>query len=126
MTDISTLTKTPRKLIETAKGLLLITKDSSLEEFDVKANKYIESFTQWQLEFEAGDVLQGVSDYDRQEIREVLIELQEVHNQVIQFANEYREGVLGALSELHKRGKALRAYVDNYPSRITVTGKREG
>lgn len=90
-----------------------------------RVSSYLDAFDSWRA-------VQGVSiegDLNlnlHKELREELISLQAVHLEVMALT-ERRKGDLGArLSDVGLRAKALRSYVDHFPSRINITGKRKG
>ena len=68
----------------------------------------------------------GLSDSERATLRGSLETLQTNHQRVVAILNSLKSAVVEDLGELQKRGKALRTYIDRFPSRITVTGRRKG
>ncbi len=58
--------------------------------------------------------------------RLALGELNEIHHRLLARANELKQSLVSEMGEAKKKAGALRAYVDRFPQRITITGKREG
>ncbi len=52
--------------------------------------------------------------------------LYDVHTAVVQAAEQRKEVVGGQLGSMHKKSKAIKTYLDPYPSRVSITGKRKG
>ncbi len=114
------------KLITLAEAALA-TKSS--DQFLIKAENYLASFDIWRAETEPLNPLSGespLSDEEKKIVREHLERLQALHNQVIEAANSKKEGVGEEIRGVHKRASGLKKYIDRYPKRISITGKKQG
>ena len=58
--------------------------------------------------------------------RELSDELFKVHQKVSARAEGEKEGVLIKMTQLHQRATILKSYTNQWPSRISITGKRTG
>lgn len=107
-----------------AKEILSLTGEVEPDLFHQKTNYYLEQFGKWQDSVESDGL--SVGDDPDNPLREALAQLLSHHEQVVARVEMLKGEVLDALTDVHKRGKALRSYVDRYPSRITIAGKRKG
>ncbi|MCC6221111.1 MAG: hypothetical protein IT291_07720 [Deltaproteobacteria bacterium] len=99
--------------------------DSLVQEVGV----YLDSLEKWQAAFVGAAPLgdgSAFSDDERSSIRALLAKLDESHRIVLAIVDRRKELVAGQMGELHHRGKALKSYLDKYPARITIAGKRTG
>jgi len=58
--------------------------------------------------------------------KELAAELLEVHKKVTARSESEKEGVLVKMSQLNQRSTILKTYLNPWPSRISITGKRTG
>jgi len=66
------------------------------------------------------------SEEAKQELRGRIEVLQTNHAQLVSELNLLKGEVVEHLGEIHRRGKALRTYIDRFPSRVSIAGKRKG
>ena len=92
---------------------------AATEPFLNLVTEYLESFDRW-------SVAVSVTGVPSESLRGALEELSGLHQQVIERADSHREKIKWDLGEIHRRAQGLKAYVDRFPSRITIAGKREG
>ena len=86
---------------------------------------YLDSFDAWRA-FQEDHLPADLSPQQQEILRSELKELQGVHLEVMELT-ERKKGELGVrLSDVGLRAKALRCYVDHFPARINITGKRQG
>lgn len=62
----------------------------------------------------------------REEMKAALGRLNETHKVLLERSNVHREKLMGQMGDAQKKAKALRSYVDRFPERITIAGKRKG
>jgi len=86
--------------------------------------RYLTAFEDWQRSAPAE--LEGLTEAERDEYRQQVNALAALHNQVTANALERKGEVLSRIGEIRHRTMALKRYIDRYPSRITIAGKREG
>ena len=91
--------------------------------------KYLQDFEAWRVRIEGENPLAAAaaaSDTERAELRAAIEYLYEKHLEFAGRLTLVKRDVARQLGEIHQRGRALKAYIDRYPSRITVAGKRKG
>ena len=99
----------------------------SIESFGDHINQYLTTFQEWQVGLESNEqFLESLPHDEKAAFREAVVQLHSLHEQIVTLVSEKKTALLANLAELHKREKALKAYVDRYPARITITGKRKG
>jgi len=52
--------------------------------------------------------------------------LNAIHKELLTRAEQSKAIVSSAMGEVHKKAGALRIYIDKYPQRITIAGRRKG
>lgn len=95
----------------------------------VEVDAYLQEFELWQ-----GNIAQvnplgptsSFSDNEKVQFRNELLELEQVHQELVTRAESCRDQIRSDITEIRKRTQGLKAYIDRYPSRITIAGKREG
>ncbi len=110
------------------RALLALDFAENPEVFLDSLDQYLKAFASWEqlaMSPEYREKLRRLSPTEARALRSKLETLSSIHTQVIQLAERCRETLRGELGELHRRGKALRSYIDRYPSRVNITGKRE-
>ncbi len=112
-------------LIEHAKACRELPGDCDPEEVISRIRAYLEDFDSWQKAASELDA-STLSDDEQQQARSKIELLGQLHAEVSTRAETAKERIAGELSDLHKRNKALKTYLDRYPSRISITGKRKG
>lgn len=107
-----------RELLTQARYVL--EEESDAEEFLARSTPYLDAFDQWQNTF-SPEVLS-----QHPELRRELNQLSAVHQQILDRGRALSTEVLQQIGDTNKRGSVLRTYLDRLPSRVTITGKREG
>ncbi|MCC6953279.1 MAG: hypothetical protein IT290_04105 [Deltaproteobacteria bacterium] len=90
---------------------------------------YLQAFDSWQLALSGTNPLapdSPLSESERDSFRSSVQQLETLHRAVLELAQNNRDRVYNQMGGVRKRAQALRAYIDKYPSRITIAGKREG
>ena len=113
-----------RELEKEAREVLSLGADTP--RFIDAVEKYLQHFDAWQSAVAGVDAPSFVSPADKESFRKLLAGYAAVHQQVTEKASSSRDEVASKLGDIRKRAHALRSYIDQYPSRITITGKREG
>jgi len=96
------------------------------EEFVTKVDLYLNAFDAWQKKVEKNSSLLPKEGSELESFRGVVQQLNAVHQTIISQANDEKESVANELGALHKRAQGLKSYVDRFPKRISITGKRKG
>jgi len=109
------------KLLELARQSLAETKPDS-DSFLTSVANYLDELEVWRKDFTERENPSQVTEDEKQAIAE----LNETHQRLLRRANEYRESLMSEMGSAQKKAKALRVYVDRFPARITITGKRKG
>ncbi len=90
---------------------------------------YLSTLEAWQAEVNARGtplVASVDSEQEKESLRQRVKELQEIHQRLLSRAADTKEGVGVQMTELHKRATGMKKYVDTFPARITIAGKRKG
>lgn len=115
------------RLIDQGKSILSLELGTDLEPLLERMESYLSSFQDWQNNFEKQRVnLSSLSAEQSQALRSHLEELSKIHEDIATRLASNKNDLTEELGDIHKRGKALKAYVDRFPQRITIAGKREG
>lgn len=130
---ISAETKDVENLIALANEAFAVDA-SALALFVEKVGLYLEHLESWRARVERFDpplekLLQNSSPQNSgasDEFRKQCSELHRVHQQIIERAALLKGNVSDEMKGLRKKATALKAYVDRFPKRITIAGKREG
>lgn len=110
-------------LLVHAKAILTIDNDTNFDLFLEKLETYLHKLEQWQKQTEQQEFpVQGLNS----PFAKLLEELHNVHSQVVDCANSRKEALREELSGIYKRAQGMKAYIDRFPSRITIAGKRQG
>lgn len=117
-----------RHLIELAQHALQL-EQSDPAPLLAEVDAYLQEFERWQ-----GNIAQvnplgttsAFSEREKIEFRNQLLELEQVHQELVTRAESCRDQIRSDITEIRKRTQGLKAYIDRYPSRITIAGKREG
>ncbi|MCB0360015.1 MAG: hypothetical protein KDD44_10275 [Bdellovibrionales bacterium] len=112
-----------RLLTEAARGLLDDSPAGDPEAFQTRVATYIQGFDQAQLRIQ--EHVQAVTTVDSA-LKVALQELHEAHVALAERVATFRDTVGVELRNLHQRQRALRRYVDPFPQRITIAGRRKG
>ena len=115
-----------RELISAARNSLAEEARGNFEAFVQTVTVYLDRFEQWYQRYEKDKPSYGLSEDQRSELKKLVEELNALHQQIITKTTVERDAVATEMGQLHKRGQALKAYVDRFPSRISITGKRKG
>ena len=108
-----------KKIINTGNSVLtipVVSEDDSIL-FISGLDKYLAMLDEIQprLPSEAASVPKSIAE-----------ELFDVHKKVTARAEREKEGVLVRMSQLNHRSAILKTYLNQWPSRISITGKRTG
>ncbi len=112
-----------RSLNTFAEKLLAIPVENG-EEFVAGLADYLELFDQLQSDTSAKPV--KLQPAEQQLAKKSVEKLQELHTRVLARSVDMKAEIAKQLGDVFHRSQALRAYVDPYPSRISITGKRQG
>ncbi|HQH26107.1 MAG TPA: hypothetical protein PLP17_01810 [Oligoflexia bacterium] len=108
---------------------LAVPEDGSLDEFVAKTEGYMEALEAWQAEIGQSGLSNQTSElpeHEKSMLRELISSLNERHQQLMVRAGMAKDNVGAAMGDIHRRAAGLKKYVDSYPSRITIAGKRKG
>lgn len=108
-------------LLEEARRAMAI---EPLEDFLIAVESYLDVFEAWKVrdsESEDGSLDKGAADRASS-----LSELKNLHEQLMARVDQAKEGLGGEMQGIHRRSKALKSYVNQYPSRVSITGHRKG
>lgn len=115
------------QLINQGKEILSLGREAELEPLLDKMESYLTAFQSWQTYFEQQRAnFAALSTKETQSLRSHLEELSNIHEDIMNRLASNKNNLNVELGDIHKRGKALKAYVDRFPQRITIAGKREG
>jgi hypothetical protein len=121
------------RLILASAGLLALVKAGEPQvkgdEILQKASEYLQQFESWVAALQADNPFSEGSEVDpvkREMLRGRVELLQSNHQRLVQALTTLKGDVVDQLSEIHRRSKALKTYIDRFPSRISITGKRKG
>lgn len=97
-----------------------------VDKFLQRSDRYLKALELWRLEIgAAGDG--GLEKHPQRDQLMALIEkLNTRHAEVVRRSQELKDEVAHELSAMRKRASALKAYIDRFPKRVTITGKRQG
>jgi hypothetical protein len=107
------------KLVNTGNSLLTIpvVSDDDSDLFIVGLDKYLSQL----------DVIQPLLKDEAKTVSEGLAkELLDVHQKVLEKAEKEKESVLIKMGQINQRANMLKTYLNQFPGRISITGKREG
>lgn len=116
-------------LTEIAKAVLALDDSIEPDELVEQLNHYLNQFENWQRGFEERGILtatQELEEEKRAELRSAIETLLASHVKVVERAEAAKAAVGEQMTGIHKRGAAMKKYIDRYPSRISITGKRKG
>lgn len=116
------------ELIASAERALGVPSEQGVEGFLEHAASYLESFEKWQKGLEDSNPLQSelLSSSEKEAFREELLRLSALHEQLIDRAGGEKSELSSQMGEMHRKAAGLKRYVDNFPSRISIAGKRRG
>lgn len=116
------------ELIACAERALGVPAEQGVESFLELAASYLESFEQWQNGLDESNPLQSelLSSPEKEAFREELLRLSVLHQQLIERAGGEKSELSSQMGEMHRKAAGLKRYVDNFPSRISIAGKRRG
>lgn len=118
------------QLVAQAEQLLAVELSAeTLDPFLSAAQGYLDNVEAWRTAFQTSDAMDRalkLPDEQRAEFKAVVMKLVEVHDQVTQRSAAVRDDLKDQIIDVHRRAKGLKRYIDQYPSRITIAGKRKG
>lgn len=91
-----------------------------------RLEEYMKAFESLQSLLEGPNGFASKSEAAQKELRPILEELSLLHKSVTDWALDRRDAVAHSLTDLQKRSQAVKAYLNRYPTRVSVTGKRQG
>lgn len=112
-----------KNLIDRASAVVGAEEADDVELFLKSVTEYLEAFDVWQADL--GDTA-TLSEEERERARPEVEKLNQMHNQVMAITESKKGLVTAEMKNLHKRAGALKKYIDRYPARITIAGKRKG
>jgi hypothetical protein len=117
------------RLTALAREALAVPEDGDVEVFIQKTDIYLRELEAWQKDLgpegiagKPGTLAEG----EKAELRNLVSALNQIHQDLITRASGTREKVGTAMGDLHKRATGMKKYIDRFPSRITIAGKRKG
>ncbi len=117
------------KLVAAAEKALKSHSMGDKEAFLLDVGVYLDDFEIWYSKHGGSDIAQvfgDLSESERASVRPLVERLMKLHSEVINNVQQEKDNTAGQLSDVHRRGVAARAYIDQLPSRISITGKRKG
>ena len=118
-----------QNLIELAEKAIGDFELAPTEEFVLHTESYMAQLEAWQSEMGPdglSNFAAAISPEDKAKLKQCVTHLNELHAELIRRAETAKQQVGAEMGDLHKRAVGLRKYVDTYPSRVTITGKRKG
>lgn len=94
-------------------------RDSFIEQVD----SYLNALESWRTDIE--EKMASQSELPPS-LRERVELLNSRHQELMRRADFERQALTAEMGEAKKKASALRAYVDRFPQRITIAGKRKG
>lgn len=118
-------------LISIAQGVLaeaknVLSLESSVEpqQFLSALEKYLTTFDEWRL---AGERDQPpAADPERANYRAVIEELNGLHARISAVVEEKKDQIRAKMGDIKRRTQIVKTYIDRYPSRVTIAGRRQG
>ena len=106
------------------KGKLILKSDEQdYDRFTEQVTDYLESLDAWQKAYQADP---KVPDAEHAHFAQLVNTLNELHQQIVVKATAKKDEVASQMGDVYKRAQVLKKYIDRYPSRITITGRRKG
>lgn len=99
--------------------------EQEVEDFLAAVTPYLDRFDILNASFKP-DVLAKASNEQKNNIQDLLLNLDTLHKQVIARAESNKGMVSEVISDIHKRSSAMKRYVDTFPQRVSMTKKKEG
>lgn len=89
---------------------------------------YLTALEQWQQQTanRKASLSDGLDENRTVQLRAALEELQTLHRRLLEKAALTKDEVGEQLGDVHRRAQGLKRYLDVYPSRVTITGRRKG
>lgn len=112
-------------LLQLARQGLSLSPEDDGERFVEAVEGYLGKFEQWRLSWDE-QAMESLPTKEKDALRAQLAVLKELHQQLMSKIDLGKQGLLDQMSDFGKRAKALRSYIDHYPSRITIAGRRKG
>jgi len=103
--------------------------DADVEIFLEAADAYLLSFQEWKSDIDTQHktgLLDELEDSEKASMRQQIELLTQLHRQVLDKADRLKVNVSSQMGSAHRKAQALKSYVDRYPGRISITGKRQG
>lgn len=106
-------------------GQALAVSEQEVESFLAVVTPYLDRFDALSASFQP-DAFALASNEQKENVRELLLNLDALHKQVLERAKSNKEIVSEVISDIHKRSSAMKRYVDTFPQRVSITKKKEG
>ena len=87
---------------------------------------YLNDFESFSSKFSPDEVVKSISSQDKKHLSQLLQELNRLHGEIVLRSTSSQTMVTDVISDVHKRSKALKKYVDTFPDRISITKNKEG
>ena len=100
----------------------LAEEEADSEKFLKSLARYLDALEFWRAALAKSDSPQPTGDG----VKSALGRLNETHQRLLERSNLHREKLMSEMGTAQKKAKALRSYVDRFPERITIAGKRKG
>lgn len=97
----------------------ILEKGETGEDILTDSEQYVIAFSDWFGEESAEGLLEKYGESS-------LSELLELHSLVLEAVDTRLRSAEGDMKSFRERVKAIRAYTDRWPRRISITGKRKG
>lgn len=114
-------TTVARDLLNLGAHVVKALKDDSIEALDL-LDEYTENFDKWQKTWSSSG--RGVSVPARE--HDLAKRVAQQHEQVLELTEKMYRSVQDSLKGLRGRAKGIRAYLDQFPSRISTIRTRKG
>ena len=127
--DLKSEIKIIEELTSLAQRVCAVASTDTIELFIGEVTIYTSQFSIWQDRIENLNPLgsdSSLSDSDKAELKKHLQTLNDLHQEVMALAGQFREFLGSKLGDFHKRAQGIRSYVAPSKEPITITGKRRG
>ncbi len=106
------------------KGKLILKSDEpDYDRFTAQVTDYLEGLDSWQTAYQSNP---NLPDAEQERFAKLVAMLNDLHQQIVTKASAKKDEVASQMGDVYKRAQVLKKYIDRYPSRITITGRRKG
>jgi hypothetical protein len=127
--SLAYLMRQAEDLIASASRALASAEAGATEVFLQHAASYLGDFEPWASQMNELEPLRPEADFSEEEkasAKEIIQKLFDIHSAVLAAAEGQKETVGAQMGAMHKKSKAIKTYLDPYPGRVSITGKRKG